>query len=173
MRSIDPRRALGTVTYLGDIIEPAVPPRPGGAPACAARKATTVTATLLDTHALIWWVNDPKRLSRAAPRRAQAENAAPCGVSENLLREVRPWSARSNSTRFRKSMNGGPAAAEPVTRRCGNFAGDRKELVTLTMTRAWESCRSDHRWQRPRTGCQADHGPTTASWMLGLVETIS
>jgi PIN domain nuclease of toxin-antitoxin system len=99
-----------------------------------------LTSALLDTHALVWWVNDPKRLS--APQRRVVRTAARAGqlwISEITFWEVAALVERG---RLRLALDLEQwlerAAAEPLIRRCGISPAIANDLVRLTTTRDWD-----------------------------------
>jgi len=51
---------------------------------------------------------------------------------------LRPWSSAVEFDSLSKSMNGWTARRRNPSRAAAEFRGDRRELVTLTMTRAWD-----------------------------------
>jgi PIN domain nuclease of toxin-antitoxin system len=99
-----------------------------------------LTPVLLDTHALIWWVDDPKRLS-VGQRRAihRASKAGHLWVSEITFWEVASLVERG---RLRLALGIDEwlerAAAEPLVRRCGISPAIAKELASLSSTRDWD-----------------------------------
>jgi len=101
---------------------------------------TTVSAVLLDTHALIWWVDDPKRFSAAQTRAVnRASKSGTLWVSEISFWEVASLIERG---RLRLAMELDQwleaASAEPLIRRCGISPAIARELVSLTSTRDWD-----------------------------------
>lgn len=95
---------------------------------------------LLDTHIVVWWFENPKRMS-AAQRRvlAKASDDKPLGVSDVTLWEVAllveagrlelalpldEWLAR--------------ATAAPLVERIGMTPTIAREMVDLTTTRGWD-----------------------------------
>jgi PIN domain nuclease of toxin-antitoxin system len=99
-----------------------------------------LTPVLLDTHALIWWVDTPKRLS-AAQRRA-IEKASKAG--QVWVSEITFWEVASLVERGRLRLGLAiddwleRATAEPLVRRCGISPAIAKELASLTATRDWD-----------------------------------
>jgi PIN domain nuclease of toxin-antitoxin system len=101
---------------------------------------TPLSATLLDTHALIWWVDDPDRLSTRQRREInRAVRSGELWVSEITFWEVAALVERG---RLRLALEIDAwleaAAAEPYVRRCGISPAIARELVQLTTTRAWD-----------------------------------
>jgi PIN domain nuclease of toxin-antitoxin system len=95
---------------------------------------------LLDTHALIWWVDEPKRLSVAQRRAIQKAS----GAEQLWVSEISFWEVASLVERGRLRLGLAiddwleRATAEPLVRRCGLSPAIAKELATLTATRDWD-----------------------------------
>jgi PIN domain nuclease of toxin-antitoxin system len=99
-----------------------------------------VTPALFDTHALIWWVDDPKRLSPAQRRAVRTAGArGHLWVSEITFWEVASLVERGR-VRLTLSVDAWleRAAAEPLVRRCGISPAIVQELVSLAITRNWD-----------------------------------
>jgi PIN domain nuclease of toxin-antitoxin system len=100
----------------------------------------SVKAALLDTHALIWWVDDPRRLS--VRQRRAIRTAGDAG--ELWVSEISFWEVASLVERGRLRLAADlddwleRAAAEPLVQRCGISPAIARELVALTGTRDWD-----------------------------------
>jgi len=112
-----------------------------GASATTAQKDDTpLSPTLLDTHALVWWVDDPTRLSTRQRREInRAGRAGELWVSEITFWEIAALIERG---RLRLAMEIDAwleaAAAEPLVRRCGISPVIAREIVALSVTRDWD-----------------------------------
>jgi PIN domain nuclease of toxin-antitoxin system len=113
----------------------------GSASATTEQKADSpLSAALLDTHALVWWVDDPTRLSTRQRREInRAGRAGELWVSEITFWEIAALVERG---RLRLTMEIDAwleaAAAEPLVRRCGISPAIAGEIVELSVTRAWD-----------------------------------
>jgi PIN domain nuclease of toxin-antitoxin system len=99
-----------------------------------------MTPILLDTHALIWWVDDPKRLSPSQQRAVRrAASSATLWVSEITFWEVASLVERGR-VRLALAIDEWleRAAAEPLVRRCGISPAIAQELASLVVTRDWD-----------------------------------
>jgi len=95
---------------------------------------------LLDTHILLWWFEQPKRLSHSQRRVLhKAGDSASLGVSDVTMWEIAlllergriglalpldEWLAR--------------ATAAPLVERCGMSPAVAREMVSLPTTRDWD-----------------------------------
>ncbi|MDQ3032740.1 MAG: type II toxin-antitoxin system VapC family toxin [Myxococcota bacterium] len=95
---------------------------------------------LLDTHVVLWWFEQPKRLS-AAQRRAlsKASDTRALGVCDATLWEI---ALLVEAGRVRLSV---PidvwlarATAAPLVERCGVTPAIAREMIDLTSTRGWD-----------------------------------
>jgi PIN domain nuclease of toxin-antitoxin system len=99
-----------------------------------------LTPALLDTHALLWWVDDPKRLSLA--QRRTLRRAA--GAGQLWVSEITFWEIAALVERGRIRLGLAiddwldRATAEPLVRRCGITPAIAKELADLAATRDWD-----------------------------------
>jgi PIN domain nuclease of toxin-antitoxin system len=99
-----------------------------------------LTPALLDTHALLWWADDPKRLSSAQRRIVRrASEGGQLWVSEITFWEVASLVERGR-VRLGLAIDEWleRAAAEPLVRRCGISPAIAKELASLAITRDWD-----------------------------------
>lgn len=99
-----------------------------------------MTLVLLDTHALVWWVDGSKRLSLT--QRRAVHTASDRGVL--WVSEISFWEIASLVERGRRRLALAidewleRAAAEPLVRRCGISPAIVQELVNLPVTRDWD-----------------------------------
>lgn len=95
---------------------------------------------LLDTHALVWWVDGSKRLAR--DQRRAIERAASAGAL--FLSEISFWEiamlVEAGRLRFREPLDEWleRAAAAPAVQRIGITPTIAREVSSLTVTRAWD-----------------------------------
>jgi PIN domain nuclease of toxin-antitoxin system len=104
------------------------------------RDQTALTSALLDTHALLWWVSAPKRLSTAQRRAvSKASDAGQLWVSEITFWEIASLVERGR-VRLGLSIDDWleRAAAEPLVRRCGISPAIANELARLAVTLDWD-----------------------------------
>jgi PIN domain nuclease of toxin-antitoxin system len=95
---------------------------------------------LLDTHVLLWWFEQPRRLAVAQRRvLAKAGDARAVGVSDVTLWEVALLFERG---RIRLALPLDEwlvrATAAPVVERCGMSPAIAREMVDLSATRDWD-----------------------------------
>ncbi len=95
---------------------------------------------LLDTHILLWWFEDPKRLSSAQRRmlkRANDVNAL--GVSDATFWEVALLVERGR-VRLALPLDEwlARATAAPLVERCGMSPAIAREIVSLAATFNWD-----------------------------------
>ncbi len=99
-----------------------------------------MTPALLDTHALVWWVDAPRRLSTAQRRIIHKVSAA----GQLWVSDITFWEVASLVERGRLRLGLAlddwleRATAEPLVQRCGLSPAIAKELVSLTITRDWD-----------------------------------
>ena len=95
---------------------------------------------LLDTHILLWWLAEPRRLSRSQTRaisKASAERPL-------LISEISLWEVASLVERGRIRLNRPlrdwleEASAPPLVRRCGISPAVVAEMVALAGTLDWD-----------------------------------
>lgn len=95
---------------------------------------------LLDTHILLWWLEDARRLSRAQSRAVSRASAArPLLVSEISFWEVACLMERGRirlSRPLRDWLE--EATAPPLVRRCGISPTVIAEMVALPGTQDWD-----------------------------------
>lgn len=95
---------------------------------------------LLDTHVLLWWFEQPRRLSKGQRRvLARASDTQALGVSDVTLWEI---ALLVESGRVRLSL---PldvwlarATAAPLVERCPMTPAIARAIVDLTTTRDWD-----------------------------------
>jgi len=95
---------------------------------------------LLDTHILLWWHEQPKRLSREQRRMlGRAGDSRSLGVSDMTLLEVAQLVERG---RVRLALPVDEwlsrATAAPLVERLGISPAIARELVDLQVTRDWD-----------------------------------
>lgn len=95
---------------------------------------------LLDTHVLLWWFEDPKRLSSAQQRTLKkANDTRALGVSEVTLLEVAQLVERG---RVRLALPVDEwlerATAAPLVERHGISPAVVREMTALSVTRDWD-----------------------------------
>jgi PIN domain nuclease of toxin-antitoxin system len=95
---------------------------------------------LLDTHVLLWWFEQPRRLSVAQRRELEkAGDARAVGVSDVTLWEIALLLERG---RIRLALPLDEwlarATAAPLVERCGMTPAVARELVDLAATRDWD-----------------------------------
>jgi len=95
---------------------------------------------LLDTHILLWWAEDSKRLS-AAQRRIlkRANDKAALGVSDVSLWEIALLVERGR-VRLALPLDQwlARATAAPLVERCGMSPAIAREMVALSTTFDWD-----------------------------------
>lgn len=95
---------------------------------------------LLDTHVLLWWFEQPKRLS-VSQRRVlrKAGDAASLGVSDVTLWEIALLLERGR-IEFALPLDEwlARATAAPLVERCGISPAIAREMVSLGTTRDWD-----------------------------------
>jgi PIN domain nuclease of toxin-antitoxin system len=95
---------------------------------------------LLDTHALVWWVDGSKKLSREQSR--STERAASTGAL--FLSEISFWEiamlVEAGKLRFREPLDEWleRAAAAPAVQRFGITPTIAREVASLSTTRNWD-----------------------------------
>ena len=95
---------------------------------------------LLDTHVLLWWFEQPKRLSAAQARvLRKASDVSSLGVSDVTLWEVALLLERD---RIRLALPLDEwlarATAAPLVERCGMSPAIARAMVELRTTRSWD-----------------------------------
>jgi PIN domain nuclease of toxin-antitoxin system len=95
---------------------------------------------LLDTHALVWWVDGSKKLAREQSR--ATERAASAGAL--FLSEISFWEiamlVEAGKLTLREPLDEWleRAAAAPAVQRIGITPTIAREIVSLTTTRKWD-----------------------------------
>jgi PIN domain nuclease of toxin-antitoxin system len=95
---------------------------------------------LLDTHALVWWVDGSKKLAREQYR--ATERAASTGAL--FLSEISFWEiamlVEAGQLTFREPLDEWleRAAAAPAVQRIGITATIAREVASLSTTRHWD-----------------------------------
>jgi PIN domain nuclease of toxin-antitoxin system len=95
---------------------------------------------LLDTHILLWWFEDPKRLSSAQRRvLKRAGDRSALGVSDATFWEIALLLERGR-VRFALPLDEwlARATAAPLVERCGMSPAIAREMVSLSVTRDWD-----------------------------------
>jgi PIN domain nuclease of toxin-antitoxin system len=95
---------------------------------------------LLDTHVLLWWFEDPKRLSSAQRRvLKRASDGDSLGVSDATFWEIALLLERGR-VRFTLPLDEwlARATAAPLVERCGMSPAIAREVVSLSTTRDWD-----------------------------------
>ncbi len=95
---------------------------------------------LLDTHVLLWWFEDPKRLS--TPQRRvlkKASDAVALGVSDVTFWEIALLVERGR-VRFTLPVDEwlARATSAPLVERCGMSPAIAREMISLSATRDWD-----------------------------------
>jgi PIN domain nuclease of toxin-antitoxin system len=95
---------------------------------------------LLDTHVVLWWFQQPKRLS-AAQRRVlrQAGDNASLGIADVTLLEIALLLERGRidlALPLEEWL--AHATAGPLVERCGLSPAIAREMVSLSTTRDWD-----------------------------------
>lgn len=95
---------------------------------------------LLDTHVLLWWFEQPRRLSRAQRRAlARASDTQALGVCDVTLWEI---ALLVESGRVRLSLPIDEwlarATAAPLVERCPVIPAIARAITDLTTTRDWD-----------------------------------
>jgi PIN domain nuclease of toxin-antitoxin system len=99
-----------------------------------------MNTALLDTHALVWWVDGSKKLARAQSR--AIERAASAGTL--FLSEISFWEiamlVEAGKLRLREPLDEWleRAAAAPAVQRIGITPVLAREVVSLSTTRGWD-----------------------------------
>lgn len=99
-----------------------------------------MTVALLDTHALLWWASEPRRLSLAQRRVVSKASAS----GQLWVSEISFWEIAALVERGRVRLGLAiddwleRATAEPLVRRCGISPAIAKELATLVGTVQWD-----------------------------------
>jgi PIN domain nuclease of toxin-antitoxin system len=95
---------------------------------------------LLDTHVLLWWHEQPKRLSVAQRRvLAKAGDNVALGVSDMTIWEI-ALLVENRRVELDRPLDEWlvGATAAPVIERCGITPAIVREMVALPATRAWD-----------------------------------
>ena len=95
---------------------------------------------LLDTHILLWWFEDLKRLSTAQRRvLKKASDTKALGVSDVSLWEIALLSERGR-VRLALPLDAwlSRATAAPLVERCGMSPAIAREMVSLSTTFDWD-----------------------------------
>ena len=96
--------------------------------------------TLLDTHALIWWVDGSKKLARDQARAIErAANTGSLFVSEISFWEI-AMLVEARKVTFREPIDEWleRAAAAPAVQRIGVTPMIAREVASLSTTRSWD-----------------------------------
>jgi len=95
---------------------------------------------LLDTHILLWWFEQPRRLSKAQRRvLARASDTLALGVSDVTLWET-AFLVEAGRVRLSLPLDEwlARATAAPLVERCAMTPAIARAMIDLTTTRDWD-----------------------------------
>lgn len=95
---------------------------------------------LLDTHIVLWWFEQPRRLSPAQRRvLAKASDTRALGISDASLCEI-ALLVEAGRVRLALPLDSwlARATAAPLVERCGMTPAIAREMIDLAATRGWD-----------------------------------